>query len=660
MIALGLGVLAFDAGCKPQAGPGTGPCPTGSGPYKNPEVCLKELSPPCARLCSNTHRVSKDPAPNTGCPVVAESSWTTVERANYCTYEWTDPSSDPDMGALDVALDDTGIDTIPDCMVYSTQSASPNVLEPFFQTRTDEVQYGKIELPSLPSGTFPAPVMVAVVDTAPPQGYKGNDDLFPNGTVAEGSQHGLAMASIVRDIKCGGTTTPDPYCLVTVETFLGLPRRLLPTGKEEINKNGGYYGYHTDLAAGIREALKAFETWKAVPGNEDAKLVVNLSVGWECDPEPGQDPGSVLDAITKATDAGALVVAAAGNRKPGTCVDGPMAPGDWGTKAISGINSGMNVPSLYAVTPVDDDLQDLGTFRPSSNTRIAARGFMVVTHDETVVGGRYFGPYSGSSVSTAVTSGIAALVWSYYPDHTPDALMQKLWESGQTRNPAVEAMSYYDYSGTRAAPEQHVISACSALGYFECPGPNPCPPPGCTEPAAGDSVTDALNSVWSNSNPSPIVTGCMDTVLCDSCGSSTTTVTTAKPNEPVQGSDTMWVVPQPSDPPCTACTLTLNSPVNGSNPKSSAYLILDNTYTAGSPLTYPLVNTKITVTNSQGTEEYNYTNLDLSLQPSGSVTIDDDAFGEVGVGYPTTNATVAMTFTDNGVPFTVSNTLTLR
>jgi hypothetical protein len=661
MIALGLGVgvLPCLAGCKIQDGQqGRTHGSVGSPePVPIARVCQleDELEPQCDEICSPRHRVSIDRVGVDGCRA-AEDGWTTSERAGYCTYKWTRCDGREPTEVLD--KEGNSIPTISDCKLIPNQVPiqAPDPFKPdpkmadFLMMRTAAEQYGTIDFTKL-SGVTPVPVMVAVVDTAPTQGYDGAP--LPNA----GALHGLAMASIVRDIACG--EIKESECPRTVETFLGLPR--WPAKDLEINKSGGHYGHHTDLAQGILDAVNVFNDWKKTPGNEEGKLVINLSVGWErvCGAER---PGSMDDAIRKATDAGALVVAAAGNRKPGSCVKGPTAPGSWGEEAIA-LPNGNNVPRLYAATPVDDDLQDLATFRPLSNTRIAARGFMVVTVDESVTSSRILGPYSGSSVATAVTSGIAALVWSYHPRQTPDQLMDGLWSSGVPRGkPKVQADSYYGMwdNPPQPKPDQHVISACSALQYFECLGKDPqtCPSLGCTEPSGGDNVHQALEQVWTH-----VITQWappredVEKVRCPSCDGSSKEVTTQTPgqSDPVN----MWVVPQPSTPPCNACTLTLNSDET-TEPKSEAGLTLATFYQPGY---YPLTNTKITVTNSTGSEEHNYgTYGDTVLYAGNRLILVDDDFLRVN-GQLTTGATVYMTFTDpdnNNQPFTVSSLLTVQ
>lgn len=641
-LGLGIGLLACSVGSRVSDEPvssalappvGAVEVSSASARVEAGAVCpgVSEMRPPCEKLCSDNHLVARSAGGS--CQEVA--GWRSELRAGFCTYEWQSerpPLSRP-------------TDTEPECWVAPTGSFDPLVAE-LVTLRPPAEQYGTVVVPSEAKAT---PVMIAVVDTAPsradvatcttplpqPVGFEG------------GAEHGRAMASIVSDIACeAGTPFPCPRA---VQTYLGLPRERdeKSPNKHVFDATGGYYGLQTDLAQGILDALAGFDCWKSKSGNKEAKLIINLSVGWE--PACGALASApVRNAIEKATLKGALVLAASGNHRPGSCVEGLTAPGVWGTVSV-----GANLPLLHAITPVDDQLADLASARPDSDTRIATRGFMIVTTDETTGQEVYLGPYSGSSVSTAIASGIAALVWSYHPNLEPQEVMDVLWESGTPRMSAdpptkVVADSFHG----QQAPEQHVISACGALQHAAgCTVGNPCSWSGCAEPS-GDAGLD-LHLAWANTTPIPnpnLITntpGPRALVSCASCSGSSQVKVFGSPTIPALPNP--WVLPQPDDPPCPACELEIDPP----NQQPST-MTLKRNYLYDS---YTVVGTTI-VLNGQGTSEtYYYTRSQLELASGTTYTIQDSGFEYVGNGNPTTG-TVSVTF--QGSPnFTVSNAISI-
>ncbi len=593
-------------------------------PYSD-SVCLADCrqAPPCEELCSPNRRVSL-PSPG-GCP--AADGWTVeplvkddavAEQSGLlgvCTYEWTEkvaPTSFP-------------AGTVPDCLVAPTAPAVANRIQDFVGRRLRDEQYGTYEVPNLPGDV----VTIAVVDTA------------PHGTTTSGAaSHGRAMASIVDDIACG--STPKAQCAREVASFVGLPR--VRGAAPYSAGGGGFYGYQSDLAKGIAEAVHYWGERRR------GKLIINLSVGWEpaCDTRGSE---LVRRTIARATTQGALVLAAAGNRRPGSCATGPTAPGAWGNQSVPSRGGGM-VPLLYGITPVDEQLRDLVTFRPGSNTAFATRGFMIVTTDESVNPPEDLGPYSGSSVSTAVASGIAALIWSYHPELSAQQVMDLLWESGAQRpedpsSPSsgfVLADSYFGAS----APEQHVVSACRALERAACLGSAPCGPTSCVEPST--DVGAMVAGIWAGASPIKVVVdGQSSSIECSSCGGSSPTrvfgaTSMTTPPDP-------WVVPQPDDPPCPLCDIELKSVSSTAVAHLSRATAYNN---------YTLASTTITLWNAaEDSENHQYgAPTPLPLLSGQTYAIEDPDFLTVS-GSTTKRAYVSMTFSGPGTPFTVGNEITV-
>jgi hypothetical protein len=267
-------------------------------------------------------------------------------------------------------------------------------------------------LPSMP--TVP-PVRVVVIDTAP-DATAGN--IHP-GT----SRHGDTLAHLIEDIVChtsGGTRR----CAAEVTTALALQRREagIPV------PNGGTVGTLSDLARAIARAVKRWQDDRhSAPSTTPARLVLNLSLGWE-DLRDVADCNTAMTATLKpparavrgileyATEVGALVIAAAGNDAGGpTLRAGLVCPARF--QAVPQ-PADPSQSLVIAASGVDYQDRALEVARPLAVTAIAALG---------VGGFAWSAPdpappaLTGSSVSTAVISAIAALVWGAQPT----------WRSGQ-------------------------------------------------------------------------------------------------------------------------------------------------------------------------------------------------------------------------------------
>lgn len=116
-------------------------------------------------------------------------------------------------------------------------------------------------------------------------------------------------------------------------------------------------------------------------------------------------------AIRRSADAGMLFVAAAGNgdaeKRIGYDIDDASGPGFY--------PAGHDAPSILSVAATDnyDRLTSFSNFG-AAGVDLAAPGFNVVS---TVRGGQYTW-YSGTSMATALVSGVAALAFSMNPDAT--------------------------------------------------------------------------------------------------------------------------------------------------------------------------------------------------------------------------------------------------
>jgi len=571
----------------------------------------------------------------------------------YCRYVWTGaPGTEGELPPQVKAKAKGPVS--PDCRVFPQSPMATDMNGAY----ADAFAQGTRPLPSSPSDGYP--VAIAVVDTAPPSAS------------LDQATHGQVMAAIAGELaagcvpKLGHNTTG---CRREVSTWLGLPQTV--TGPDPTN--GGFFGYQSDLALGIMDAVSASY-------GSDQKLVVNLSVGWEPEPDefgaPTPAVQAVRDAIAIARCRGALVVAASGNRPVGTCFDQPTGPGGWesqpGPSAAQCNGLGIANPAvpnplpayypfLYAATPTDWLGNNLASYREGSNARLAATGFAGFEE----IGNDSFGPTTGSSVSTAVISGTAALVWSYFYGLNADEVMDLLYQSGTPTQVSADL-----HAGQGGAPQQHQITACGALTWV-CDGgrvqdwlrgsqtrtPTVCMPGGALASCSGAAPSVDV-SAWSNAFT--LAFGRLDpgesasseapkwtTLECTQCGA--TQVTQLPPDMQTEPEYPGWVLPQPYKAACPLCH------VGGTD----LYLSLDPDYD-----NFTLNYFSVYLYDSAGNSEVlHYAGSDLvgSLNSRTVVVVPDTELQTVAGGQAPIRAEIAMNFTDptTSRPITASNTISV-
>ncbi len=446
----------------------------------------------------------------------------------------------------------------------------------------------------------------------------GIADSSPNGiTIQPGaSQHGYNVGWIAEAMSCLGGACATPHMQLV------LPHS--PTGAGTLASNvaastgpdADVYGSVSELAAGI---------WALVDGNtRGSHLVINLSVGWEpsaagtCEDPPktasgayaglgqlalGTPTGLVLQALTHAVCNGALVVAAAGNvTGSGQAASGPTCPARYATQpvtcpqALIGSSSERGAPAMapsrlvYAVggiaghDPVSSDpmavrdyaAQPLLATRAGGFPVLSAPGFHGVVFPPGPSAGaavpgrqptRFTRDLSGTSVSTAVVSGIAAAVWAQHPNLTGDQVMARIQSSAVALttppDPAGATTpvlaTFCDAPGP--CPQAVRASLCRALAYDG----TSVPPGKCTvaPPDHLPMLDDAQTLV-----------GQVDPANVSDAGAP---LLTGAP--PSQGGSLPPVVrPEPSDPACPSCY------INGS--AAYVYVSIDPEYPVGdTPLT---------------------------------------------------------------------------
>ena len=203
-------------------------------------------------------------------------------------------------------------------------------------------------------------------------------------------------------------------------------------------------------------------------------LILNLSLGWDGEglgDLKAREPSVrlVQGALRLAAQKGVLVIAAAGNRRggsPGSRL--PILPAAWELRRPSslavrlvpqaGLRGGRS--GLAGVAAVQCP--------PRRLPRRVAYG----DHAVAEVGGRPTRIYTGSSVSTAVVSAVAAVVWHLRPDLTPDQVMKLIDHSGRVLPARAD---FYPWRHILPPPRIQRVSLCAAVTRACGPGVGPCP-----------------------------------------------------------------------------------------------------------------------------------------------------------------------------------------
>ncbi|MEO1171632.1 MAG: S8/S53 family peptidase, partial [Myxococcota bacterium] len=316
-------------------------------------------------------------------------------------------------------------------------------------------------LPKLPEA-ITQPVTVAILDTMATQSAP-NVLQFKSGL--EG--HGELLARIMGRVLCDDAE----QCVAGLRSELAMPYRSSSTGQVEEDRNqGGTYG----TVAGLAEALNALA--KVHPGSEP--LVINLSLGWSPVYGGAQSDArswplsvqAVHDALVYARCRGALIFAAAGNQTGGSLHrDGLLLPALWsreaapgasecaefGVETDTGTSDGLAPALLYAIGGIDGRGAEIANAREQSQPPLVAHGDQATTR----MAKGYTQALTGTSVSTAVVSAIAALVWAHNPTFRTDDVVNALYAFGEDVG-AVSATCYGPGCSNRPVRR---ANACLAL-----------------------------------------------------------------------------------------------------------------------------------------------------------------------------------------------------
>lgn len=487
--------------------------------------------------CTPHRQLARKLGNQAGCPAVA--NWidsrlfpgATGALSRYCVYEWNGAGvvDAEDIANIGPSLHMSAPE--PDCEIVLAQSLDPLSLAVAPLLRT--IFLASINSPdpaTLPVNPNLAPVEVAVIDTVP--------EPSPS---APNSPHGKFMADIIEDVACPDGTS----CAVTIRRQLGLPR---VQGGEVDSVRGGLYGSWLDLAGAI---YRAVDEWEDLNGS--AKLVLNLSVGWE--PELYGVSGSALpvDAIHEALEYArckrALIVVAAGN-EGWLCATGPLLPGGFEVDAAPdvarceelgvydspGYGPGYH-PLVYSVGGLD--LLD----RRMPGTRVDGRPRLAATATHAIAGeGELTTALTGTSVASASVAGAAALVWSWHPGLSASEVMEQVYQKGSPRP------TLADYAGANASSLQiRELDVCKALNLGQA----------CT-PATTTNMADVFAELGSIPHDDLVVPSFIHQDQCDpACGDPLIahSTTVGDPCPEVFTPELPYTEPQPTQPACPNCTL---------------------------------------------------------------------------------------------------------
>jgi hypothetical protein len=399
----------------------------------------------------------------------AERVFRTAQRpelAGFCLYTWsgargTVPTT-PQITKLFAVSAAQGVtEDVP--VVFASAAFTPEEQALFAGLRGAlRVQVGDASL--LPGMPATPRARVVVIDSAP--------DASAGHVVPGASRHGDTLAHLIEDLVCRSGDTPDSRrCAVEVTTELALPwiARGVP------GPSGGHIGTLSDVARAIERAIATWQSDRsAAPATTPGRLILNLSLGWEhtaqiadCTTDPrsaGAPARAVLAILQYAAAQGALIIAAAGNDSGGPAPrTGLTCPGRYQAVAQDADPSRSLV---IAVSGVDYQDRPLETARPGGIAGIAGLG----------VGGVAWTPadpappqLTGSSVSAAVASAVAALVWTQRPSWTPGQIVAAVHAGGS------------DVGAADACPlslpqcRSHRVSVCGALVAAGVPAS--CAPP---------------------------------------------------------------------------------------------------------------------------------------------------------------------------------------
>jgi hypothetical protein len=390
----------------------------------------------------------------------------------YCVYRWKKPGfpTRADFKAIGAVPDKAIIGGTPSAAKGAVPKLPRSVWQPLEKIFADQAHgIDPQRWRALLKRHSPAdrvPVRVAVVD-ATRVGLKGVDP----------SLHGTVVSYVVGTLLCGDPRKPE--CAERVRPYLALPMKT----QADADPNGGYWGTFSQLADALGNALADWDV-------ESEHLVINLSLGWDPLKLDRNDPHQrrVEALLSQASCLGAVTVAAAGNP---TGSDGAIYPGRFeelaapdqkecaklgikapasrwaSTKKAAPPPADLYEPLVHSVGAVDNQDQRLLSNRRWGQPRLAALGLAVTVPGDANT--PFLPPFTGTSVSTAIVSGVAAAVWSLRPELTASEVMDIVYRGGVALDgleKSKRAQTEYcakEHYGCPDRPQVHRVYLCGAV-----------------------------------------------------------------------------------------------------------------------------------------------------------------------------------------------------
>ncbi|MCY1007754.1 hypothetical protein OV079_19795 [Nannocystis pusilla] len=417
-------------------------------------------------------------------------------------------------------------------------------------------------------GGVEGPARVAVVDTL------GFAEAGLDYTAAAARQrHGIAMAEFVHALRCPDREAGCRDQLFHAQAFPYGPASPLPLA------SGGPLGSLASLAHALGEAVVRWQT----SDMRTSPLVLNLSLGWDPrygDPltPVGQEathtdllvtPSAAVAATVQAVHAAmvygtcleALPIAAAGNNAGAACEQtGLMAPASWerypapdrarceslfgtlpawraGDPAVAVTRRAL----VYGAGGVDATTTPIPIARVNGTPPRVLPAFQAVVGD----GARQTDVLTGTSISAASLSALAAQVWSHHRVLGPHEVVALLDASGVATGLSVDI-------GVKARAKRigahDAFAHLCTIRYRGAACPNPYLPPTSPAPAQSAATISAPVSLPRRLTCTSETVQCGATPVtrtrCDDPSATSTPVVPA--SEP-------WVRPQPDLPLCTRC-----------------------------------------------------------------------------------------------------------
>ncbi len=449
---------------------------------------------------------------------------------------------------------------------------------------------------------------LAILDTAP------TGVGFPL-QVTGNSPHGYTLLHMAKDLLC-----PNAICLAQLTSRLTMPYVTFhpsdPSQSEIDLEHGGLVGTLSDLAQAIQAEMQQAiynpgdtTIWREPfildsPGKQQARVVLNLSLGWDpvfggAEADPSQMPANVQAVYAALQDAvcrGALVFAAAGNYRegPGANSDsniGPLLPAAWeqraaptalqcqkvleqgddeddhggGANSTFGRKNSLFIPTTY--TPL---VHSVGGLRSNglalANARQQGAPRLAAYADHAVVESHLEGTptamLTGSSVASLVAAATATAAWSLDAENNSHEIAQRLYDTGS--NLQRDA----DYCFGNTCLEVHRLAFCPVL-ESTCSILGSCPVliAACSRWQPDSPLLNRDAMIQASSNRQFVDASeltLLDTTESAACGSEERYAESQPqdlcPERQYLGiSAQAWLAPQPASDPCETCTLFPNS-----------------------------------------------------------------------------------------------------